>query len=352
MASTIKIKNSSTTGAVPGTGDLVQGELAINVTDTGLYTENASGTVVKLNAPSIDDKNTGATKYVTIASGGNVGIGTATLTAAKTTIAAAAGSSDVGVTGNALYLNVAGSASTTGNYIRFAGAVSTDLYYGRAVNADAFVWGKVAGSESMRLDTSGNLLVGTTTAAGKVTVTDGLTIYVANSQPYTSANAAATVLKIGSMTTGRSISSAGTNNASGADYAEYMVKDSDFTVAKGDIVGINAQGKLTNIYANAVSFAVKSTNPSYVGGDTWGSDLEGDALEEARQTVDRIAFAGQVPVNVLGAIAGQYIIPVNDNGAIKGEAVSNPTLEQYQQSVGKVIALEQDGRAHIIVKVA
>jgi hypothetical protein len=207
-------------------------------------------------------------------------------------------------------------------------------------------------TEAMRIDSSGNLLVGTTTAAGKVTVTDGLTIYVANSQPYTSANAAATVLKIGSMTTGRSISSAGTNNASGADYAEYMVKCADFTVAKGDIVGINAQGKLTNIYADAVSFAVKSTNPSYVGGDTWGSDLEGDALEEARQTVDRIAFAGQVPVNVTGATAGQYIVPVNDNGAIKGEAVSNPTFEQYQQAVGKVIAIEQDGRARIIVKVA
>jgi hypothetical protein len=43
---------------------------------------------------------------------------------------------------------------------------------------------------------------------------------------------------------------------------------------------------------------------------------------------------------------------VNDNGAIKGQAVSNPTFEQYQQAVGKVIAIEQDGRARIIVKVA
>jgi hypothetical protein len=41
-----------------------------------------------------------------------------------------------------------------------------------------------------------------------------------------------------------------------------------------------------------------------------------------------------------------------DNGAIKGEAVSNPTFEQYQTAVGKVIAIESDGRAKIIVKVA
>jgi len=180
--------------------------------------------------------------------------------------------------------------------------------------------------------------------------------------------------------TNRSINAAGTINASGADYAEYMTKAGDFTIAKGDVVGIDAEGKLTNVFADAVSFVVKSTDPSYVGGDSWGSEAaigvnrpekplddaddevkaqyETDkaafeaALEAARQLVDRIAFSGQVPVNVTGATAGQYIIPVNDNGSIKGEAVSNPTFEQYQQAVGKVIAIEQDGRARIIVKVA
>jgi len=194
--------------------------------------------------------------------------------------------------------------------------------------------------------------------------------------------------------TSRSINAAGTINASGADYAEYMTKAGDFTIAKGDVVGINAQGKLTNVFADAVSFMVKSTDPSYVGGDTWGNAeiigleapkepyanrtpekdaLETDeefavrqaaqanyiaekaaydaALEAARQKVDRIAFAGQVPVNVFGATAGQYIVPVNDNGTIKGSAVSNPTFEQYQSAVGKVIAIEADGRARIIVKV-
>jgi hypothetical protein len=180
--------------------------------------------------------------------------------------------------------------------------------------------------------------------------------------------------------TNRSINASGTINASGADYAEYMVKDGNFTVAKGDVVGINAQGKLTNVFADAISFIVKSTDPSYVGGDSWGTaesigvicpeqpntdatdeekaQYEADkavfdaALEAARQTVDRVAFAGQVPVNVTGATAGQYIVPINDNGSIKGQAVSNPTFEQYQSAVGKVIAIEADGRARIIVKVA
>jgi hypothetical protein len=185
-----------------------------------------------------------------------------------------------------------------------------------------------------------------------------------------SGNAAATMYKLGKASTGRSINAGGTINASGADYAEYMTKAGDFTVAKGDVIGINAEGQLTNVFADAISFVVKSSDPSYVGGDVWGTpqalgldvpteestDEEKEtfatALEAARQLVDRIAFAGQVPVNVTGSSAGQYIIPVNNNGAIKGVAVSSPTFEQYQQAVGKVIAIEQDGRARIIVKVA
>jgi len=182
-----------------------------------------------------------------------------------------------------------------------------------------------------------------------------------------------------SPTTSRSINAAGTVNASGTDYAEYMVKAGNFIIAKGDICGIDVNGKLTNVFADAVSFVVKSTNPSYVGGDTWGSEKSlglikpkqpaddatdeektqyatnkaafDAALEAARQNVDRIAFCGQVPVNVTGATAGQYIIPVNDNGAIKGQTISNPTFEQYQQAVGKVISVT-NGTPTIIVKIA
>jgi len=224
-------------------------------------------------------------------------------------------------------------------------------------------------TQAMTLDASGNLLVGTTSGSNHIIYKNAavasriIAFQGENSGAYTSVawatadnqgwNGANTVQIIGKNTgTGRSINAAGTVNASGADYAEYMTKADDFTIAKGDVVGINVEGKLTNVFADAVSFVVKSTDPSYVGGDTWGVGLAGDELEDARQVVDRIAFAGQVPVNVTGAIAGQYIVPVNDNGAIKGEAVSNPTFEQYQQAVGKVIAIEADGRARIIVKVA
>ena len=261
-------------------------------------------------------------------------------------------------------------------------------------------------TERARIDSSGNLLVGTTSGSNHVLAKDiavgsvilGITnaaqstalFYGTDAAGNSTSNTGFIIRKVNA--TGRSINAAGTINASGADYAEYMTKAGNFVVSKGDVVGINAEGQLTNVFADAVSFCVKSTDPSYVGGDVWGneealglvqpkqptqrqateeaeaetdeefairqSQYESDkaifetALEAARQTVDRIAFAGQVPVNVTGATAGQYIIPINDNGAIKGEAVSNPTFEQYQTAVGKVIAIESDGRAKIIVKVA
>lgn len=45
---TIITKNSSTASAVPSAGSLVQGELAVNVTDKKVYTKDASAAVVKL----------------------------------------------------------------------------------------------------------------------------------------------------------------------------------------------------------------------------------------------------------------------------------------------------------------
>jgi hypothetical protein len=230
-------------------------------------------------------------------------------------------------------------------------------------------------TERARIDSSGNLLVGvssgsqhifsknTGNGAGTTSIFEvqnaGQDIVASfmSGTFYGSSNSAGTSLRIGrSNTTSRSINAAGTINASGADYAEYMTKAGDFTIAKGDVIGINAAGRLTNVFADAVSFCVKSTDPSYVGNDKWGCDFENDpeGLETARQLVDRIAFAGQVPVNVMGATSGQYIVPVSDNGAIKGIAKneSDMTLADYMKSVGKVIAVQDDGRAFIIVKVA
>jgi hypothetical protein len=48
MATTIVTKNSSTASAVPTAGQLVQGELAVNVADKRLYTEDNAGSIIVL----------------------------------------------------------------------------------------------------------------------------------------------------------------------------------------------------------------------------------------------------------------------------------------------------------------
>jgi hypothetical protein len=268
---------------------------------------------------------------------------------------------------------------------------------------------RTLGTERMRIGTDGRVSIGTADPAGyKLRVhdtTEALQVWTKSTNSVGAVyapdpinggwNAAASILYLSKSTaTNRSINAAGTVNASGADYAEYMTKKSgdDFVVAKGDVVGVDSQGYLTDAYDDAITFVIKSTNPSLVGGDDWGvEDMEhpkppepssppgDDASEEEvaahaeavaahdawtaefeakRARVDRIAFSGQVPVNVFGATPGDYIVPVrrgNDGGrGISAIAVPDAsiTFEQYRRAVGRVVKIMDDGRAFAIVKVA
>ena len=256
----------------------------------------------------------------------------------------------------------------------------------------------INGTEVARFGSNGTFAIGTTDtttyavplviykSSGTTFVSGGLSgqgiaffMNIANANGYNAAQACS----VGggySTVTNRSANFGGTVNASGADYAEYMTKaDGCGIITKGSICGIDVNGELTDKFSIAHSFVIKSTNPSYVGGDTWGSiDTFGDhpslrgrsgnetdaayqtritdfetKADAARQKVDRIAFSGQVPVNVTGATVGDYIVPVAgpDNG-IAGEAVTNPTFDQYRAAVGRVWKILEDGRAFVSVKVS
>lgn len=172
-----------------------------------------------------------------------------------------------------------------------------------------------------------------------------LTMYAANG---VGGNAAATVYKLSSNSvTGRSINAGGTVNVGGADYAEYETKRTDCaTIAAGDIVGFDSAGLLTDKWALAVSFGIKSTDPSFVGGDRWGGGITDPvALEAARQKVDRIAYSGKVPVNLTGATPGQWVDAAANGQGIKAvtSAVRGPS------TVGRVRSILPDGRALVVV---
>ena len=273
--------------------------------------------------------------------------------------------------GHAFYIRGLTTNGTEGQRLNNFSVAATASYFSGRIQIDTL--GDPVGTNALQLHLT------------RPGVSDSALFYASDSY---SPNGSEATLKLGSISaSGRSISATQTINASGSDYAEYMTKAGDFTIAKGDICGIDVNGKLTNVFTNSLSFVVKSTNPSYVGGDEWGSEVgmgiseptlskqeedESDAvfnrrksqyeidkaaysvlLEEARQKVDRIAFSGQVPVNVTGAVAGQYIVPVNNNGSIKGIAVNEAdlTMAQYIKAVGKVISVK-NGKPTIIVKVA
>lgn len=139
MSTTIKIKNGS---GVPTAGDLVKGELAIDLTNRRLYTENAAGTVVELgNSANWDTAyswgNHAAAGYIT-------SVGSFTL--------------DQVTTAGATTTNVitTGGLTTTGDVT--TAVVSIGLWEIKLDGSDLrFTYN---GTDRMRLTTTGDLIVG------------------------------------------------------------------------------------------------------------------------------------------------------------------------------------------------
>ena len=148
---TIVTKNSSTASAVPTTSDLVQGELAVNVTDKRIFTENASTQIVELgtNPSSI----TTATATVT-----------GTLTANGTFA-----SSNAVITGGSINSTPIG--ATTPSTVRGSTVTATTGFVGGLTgNVTGNLTGNVTGNVTGNL--TGNVTGNVTASSGTTTLND------------------------------------------------------------------------------------------------------------------------------------------------------------------------------------
>jgi hypothetical protein len=127
---TIIIKNSSTSSAVPVSGDLTKGELAVNVTDKKLYTKDNGGSVVKL-VGGLGNQEASAVAITGGAIDGTPIGATTASTASFTTLSASGNVTLSGGTANGvLYLN-GSKVATSGSALTFDGSslgVGTSSY--------------------------------------------------------------------------------------------------------------------------------------------------------------------------------------------------------------------------------
>jgi len=168
---TIKLKNGS---GAPATSDLVQGEPALDLTNKRLYTENASGTIIEVGtnptslttgtftSTGIDDNATSTA--ITIDSSENVGIGTA--------------SPNAYANYTTLTLNGATSSALDfeggGTLMAEVLATANDLILQTAQSDGELIFRSAAGSEAMRIDSSGDVLLVTTASRSSfLTATTG-----------------------------------------------------------------------------------------------------------------------------------------------------------------------------------
>lgn len=129
-----------------------------------------------------------------------------------------------------------------------------------------------------------------------------------------------------------------------ADYAEWLVrKKGERDMHPGEIVGVKA-GQISLATTEAEHFMVISTRPIILGNAP---------QPENRQHFEKVAFMGQVPVRIAGAVSiGDYILPSGNNDGF-GIAV-HPTdmkLGDYSRIVGVAWEAAKDAPMNL-VKVA
>ena len=136
---TIITKNSSTASAVPTTSDLVQGELAVNVADKRLFTENSSTQVIELGTNPSSLTTPTATVTGTLTANGTFASSNAVITGGSVNGVVIGASSPLAITGSLI-------TASTGFAGGLTGAVTGNVTGNLTGNVTGNVTGDLAGN--------------------------------------------------------------------------------------------------------------------------------------------------------------------------------------------------------------
>ena len=127
----------------------------------------------------------------------------------------------------------------------------------------------------------------------------------------------------------------------GADYAEYLpILNANETFKKGDVVGVYG-GYISKTTKDAKKIMVISSNPIVLG------NLQ---EEDELHSFEKVAFLGQVPVRVYGAVSvGDYILASgNNDGSAIAKHPDKMNLTDYNTIIGVAWEASKNNTVNLI----
>ena len=282
----IVTKNSSTASAVPTTSDLVQGELAVNVTDKRLFTENASTQIVELGTNPSTVTTTTATVSGTLTANGTFASSNAVVTGGSinsTPIGATTASTVRGSTVTA----------TTG----FVGGLTGDVVGNVTGNVTGNITGVVTGNVTGNVtgDVTGNITASSGTSTfTNVTINGGLDM---------NAGTSATITNLASPTN--------TNDAATKGYVD-TADATKLNLSGGTMSGAIAMGaaKITGL-ADPTA-AQDAATKIYVDNSVQGLDAKASCRAG---TTANITLSGAQTIDGVSVIAGDRVLVKDQTSA-------------------------------------
>ena len=354
MPTTIKLKNSVTTSAAPTT--LVQGEVAANITDKKLWIGNAASGVVQILGAGATVSGTdvaytgtltGGTGVVNLGSGqfykdasGNIGVGTSSPNSAAVNKALT-----ISGTANAI-LELNGGATRAGYLFASTATGATIL---SSVPAAGILQFNTVDTERMRIDSSGNCGIGTSSPSAR------LDVFTSNSTmaKFTRDLATDSIFSIGADNDGTILESSGINTMRFFTSAsERMRIDSSGNLLVGTTAGVGNGGRIALVFDSStgqsgVQFKVSqsyggSACTFFTSGNTQVGYIQIDTSSVSYNTTSDYRLKENI-APMSGALdVVQALKPVTYNWKIDGSSGQGFIAHELQAVVPDCVTGEKD----------